>query len=204
MQGLLLRYRLIPQNRQSVGRARGLDLNAMPGVPSNPGFLERWVPNWRSDFEGKWPKAVWSITTLLRREARCSGMIGYCSFVKEAGDHRWILPGGWADVTESPAAAVAREVREEAGIEVRPYKLAALWDRSRHPHGVGHRSTSGDYSFCGEIIGGELRTGPETSGVAFFSEHELTTELSTRQVLLPQLRRMFEHMRQPELPTEFD
>jgi hypothetical protein len=29
-----------------------------------------------------------------------------------ADDHRWTLPGGWADVNESPADAVAREVRE--------------------------------------------------------------------------------------------
>jgi len=40
--------------------------------------------------------------------------------------------------------------------------------------------------------------------VAFFAEHELPAELSTRRVLLPQLKRMFEHMRQPELPTDFD
>ena len=35
----------------------------------------------------------------------------------------------WADVNESPAEAVAREVREEAGLEVRPCKLAAVWIR---------------------------------------------------------------------------
>jgi ADP-ribose pyrophosphatase YjhB (NUDIX family) len=119
-------------------------------------------------------------------------------------DHRWTLPGGWADVNESPAEAVAREVREEAGIEVRPYKLAAVWDRARHPHGVVPPFHVWRLFFLCEIIGGELRTGPETSEVAFFAEHELPTELSTRRVLLPQLKRMFEHMRLPELPTEFD
>ena len=57
--------------------------------------------------------------------------------VRETADeHRWSLPGGWADVNESPAEAVAREVREEAGVQVRPYKLAAVWDRARHPHGA--------------------------------------------------------------------
>jgi hypothetical protein len=40
-------------------------------------------------------------------------------------------------------------------------------------------------------------------GGLFFAEHELPAELSTRRVLLPQLKRMFEHMRQPELPTAF-
>jgi hypothetical protein len=62
---------------------------------------------------------------------------GRILLVRETADqHRWTLPGGWADVNESPAEAVAREVREEAGIEVHPYKLAAVWDRARHPHGV--------------------------------------------------------------------
>ena len=41
--------------------------------------------------------------------------------VRETADeHRWTLPGGWADVNESPAEAVAREVREEAGVGCAP------------------------------------------------------------------------------------
>jgi ADP-ribose pyrophosphatase YjhB (NUDIX family) len=125
--------------------------------------------------------------------------------VRETADeHRWTLPGGWADVNESPAEAVAREVREEAGLEVRAYKLAAVWDRARHPRGVMEPFHVWRLFFLCEITGGEIRTGPETSEVAFFAEHELPAELSTRRVLLPQLKRMFEHARQPDLPTEFD
>ena len=119
-------------------------------------------------------------------------------------DHRWTLPGGWADVNESPAQAVAREVREEAGLHVQAYKLAAVWDRSRHPHDVVQPFQVWRLFFLCEIIGGEAHPGPETSEVAFFAEHELPAELSTRRVLLPQLKRMFEHSRHPELPTEFD
>jgi ADP-ribose pyrophosphatase YjhB (NUDIX family) len=121
-----------------------------------------------------------------------------------ADDHRWTLPGGWAGVNESPADAVAREVREEAGVRVRPYKLAAVWDRTRHPHGAVQPFHVWRLFLLCEITGGEPQCGPETSEVAFFAEDELPTELSTRRVLLPQIRRMFEHMRQPELPTDFD
>src|SRR5579883_2269846 len=47
--------------------------------------------------------------------------------VREKADAgRWTLPGGWADVNESPAEAVAKEVREEAGLVVRASKLAAV------------------------------------------------------------------------------
>jgi len=121
-----------------------------------------------------------------------------------ADEHRWSLPGGWADVNESPSDAVSREVREEAGLEVRAYKLAAVWDRARHPHGVTQPFRVWRLFFLCEIVVGQPEPGPETSEAAFFAEHELPTELSTRRVLLPQISRMFEHMRRPELPTDFD
>lgn len=125
--------------------------------------------------------------------------------VRETADnHRWTLPGGWADVNESPAEAVAREVREEAGVEVHPYKLVAVWDRARHPHGVVEPFHVWRLFFLCEIIAGEPKCGPETSEVAFFAEDELPGELSTRRVLLPHIKRMFEHERCPELPTDFD
>jgi 8-oxo-dGTP pyrophosphatase MutT (NUDIX family) len=57
--------------------------------------------------------------------------------VRETADeHRWTLPGGLADVNESPAEAVAREVREEAGFAVRAYRPSALPTRSHaaSPH----------------------------------------------------------------------
>ena len=38
--------------------------------------------------------------------------------VEEASDRGWSLPGGWADVGETPSAAVEREVLEESGFRV--------------------------------------------------------------------------------------
>ncbi len=130
---------------------------------------------------------------------------GRLLLVREAADaNRWTLPGGWADVNESPAECVAKEVREESGFEVRVTKLAAVWDRARHAHKPPYAFHIWKLFFLCEITGGEARIGLETSGVAFFAEDALPTDLSISRVLLPQLRRMFEHMRQPALPTEFD
>src|SRR5581483_7925703 len=48
--------------------------------------------------------------------------------VREMTDGRWALPGGWADVNQSPRESIEREVREETGFEVRARKLAAVFD----------------------------------------------------------------------------
>ena len=54
--------------------------------------------------------------------------------VRERSDGLWTLPGGWADVGDSPAGAVVREIREESGFETHATRLLALLDRSRHNH----------------------------------------------------------------------
>ena len=54
--------------------------------------------------------------------------------VREHSDGLWTLPGGWADVGESPAEAVVREIREESGFETQVCKLVALYDRNKHEH----------------------------------------------------------------------
>ena len=51
-------------------------------------------------------------------------------FVRETQDGRWSLPGGWADVGDTPGEAAAREVLEETGYVVRPAR-ALFHPRSR-------------------------------------------------------------------------
>ena len=130
---------------------------------------------------------------------------GCILLVREAADGgRWTLPGGWADVNESPAECVVREVREESGFDVRVGKLAAVWDRARHAHLPHYVFHIWKLFFVCEIVGGEARTGTETSEVAFFAEQDVPGDLSVSRVLDWQLHRMFEHAREPALPTEFD
>jgi ADP-ribose pyrophosphatase YjhB (NUDIX family) len=130
---------------------------------------------------------------------------GRVLLVREIADgNRWTLPGGWADVNASPSESIVKEMREESGFEVRVCKLAAVWDRARHAHEPAYPFHIWKLFFLCEITGGEPRASLETSGVGFFAETELPTDLSIGRVLLPQLRRMFEHMRRPELPTDFD
>jgi ADP-ribose pyrophosphatase YjhB (NUDIX family) len=119
-----------------------------------------------------------------------------------ADDGRWTLPGGWADVNRSPREAIVAEMREEAGIEVIPVKLAALYDRRKHPHPPLPFHIYKLFFLC-EIVGGTPAPGMETGGVGFFTLDSLP-ELSTSRVLAPQIARMFAHRAAPDLPTEFD
>jgi ADP-ribose pyrophosphatase YjhB (NUDIX family) len=125
--------------------------------------------------------------------------------VREIADAgRWTLPGGWADVNESPSECVIREVREESGFEVAVRKLAAVYDRDRHGHVPLHAFHVYKLFFICEIAGGAPRPGLETSEVGFFTTDNLPDDLSAGRVRQHQMRRMMEHWRSPELPTDFD
>jgi ADP-ribose pyrophosphatase YjhB (NUDIX family) len=123
--------------------------------------------------------------------------------VREMLDNgRWTLPGGWADSGETPRQAVEREVWEETGYQVRATKLAAVLDRDTQGH-PAYFFTVYKFFFLGEITGGSPAHSIETGESDFFSEEELP-ELSIARVTEAELRLLFLHHRQPELPTGYD
>jgi ADP-ribose pyrophosphatase YjhB (NUDIX family) len=124
--------------------------------------------------------------------------------VREVADQgRWTLPGGWADINDTPAQAIEREIREESGFEAKAIKLLAVYDRETQGNQPPYPYHIYKLFFLCRIIGGAARTSPETSGVAFFEEHEIP-ELSVSRVNEKQLRRCFEHHRHRHWPTDFD
>jgi ADP-ribose pyrophosphatase YjhB (NUDIX family) len=123
--------------------------------------------------------------------------------VRERDDGGWTLPGGWADVGETPAEAVVRETREEAGLEVRAVKLIALYDRQRRGH-PRHPDYSYKAIFGCEPAGRTTpRAGHEVDEAAFFAPRQLPA-LSLARVTPNQIKLAFEHHADPLLPTEFD
>lgn len=127
---------------------------------------------------------------------------GKILLVRERRDMLWTLPGGWADVGDSPAQAVEREMLEESGYRARAVKLLALYDRNRHPHPPHPQHIYKAFFLC-EIVGGEPAESVETAGVGFFPEDDLPP-LSLPRVLPEQIARLFQHLRHPEWPTDFD
>jgi ADP-ribose pyrophosphatase YjhB (NUDIX family) len=122
--------------------------------------------------------------------------------VQECHDGLWTLPGGWADVNESPSEAVVREVFEESGYQTRAVKLLALYDRRKHAH-PPHLYHIYKLFFRCELLGGMPAPSLETEEVDFFREDELP-ELSIMRVTPTQIARAFEHYRYPNWPTDFD
>jgi ADP-ribose pyrophosphatase YjhB (NUDIX family) len=123
--------------------------------------------------------------------------------VRESCEAKWTLPGGWGDVGSSPAENAVREVLEESGFEVRAQKLLAVFDRSKHPHEPPFPFHIYKMFFLCELLGGTARLSSETDGVDFFSEDALP-DLSISRTTPGQIHRMFEHHRNPNLPTDFD
>src|SRR5271170_6965220 len=79
-----------------------------------------------------------SILGILRRESgyatpkvdvRGAAFVdGRVLLVREISDGKWTLPGGWADVNQSAAECVVREIAEESGFTAQALKLAAVYD----------------------------------------------------------------------------
>jgi ADP-ribose pyrophosphatase YjhB (NUDIX family) len=137
-------------------------------------------------------------------DVRGAGFVnGRVLLVREISDGKWTLPGGWADVNQSAAECVSREIAEESGFVAKALKLAAV--RDYHKSGHPPRSIDSIYKmfFICEITGGSARVSDETSDVGFFARDALPP-LSLGRTTSAQIDRMFHHAQHPELPTDFD
>lgn len=122
--------------------------------------------------------------------------------VKERSENRWSLPGGFCDIGLSPAENVVKEIKEEAGYDVIPLRLLAVFDKEKHNHPPSPYHYYIIFIQC-EIIGGSSNTGLETSNVSFFSEHQLPA-LSIRRNTETQIHTLFEFLRNQEKAPLFD
>jgi ADP-ribose pyrophosphatase YjhB (NUDIX family) len=128
---------------------------------------------------------------------------GKILLVKEMSDGRWTLPGGWADVCESPAGNVVREVFEETGFQTRATKILALFDRELHQHEPPFPFHVYKLFMRCEITGGTATPSDETDAIEFFGADELP-DLSDTRIKRSQIACMFAHLHDPARPTDFD
>lgn len=128
---------------------------------------------------------------------------GRVLMVREISDGKWTLPGGWADIHQSAAECVVREIAEESGFTAKALKLAAVRDYQKSGHPPRNLDCIYKLFFICEITGGAARASDETSEVAFFPRDALPP-LSLGRITAAQIDRMFHHAQYPDLAADFD
>lgn len=141
---------------------------------------------------------------------------GKILLVRETLDGRWTLPGGWADVLDTPRGAIEREFAEEAGLAIRATRVAFVHDGTVHN---GHlrrgpifhiwklffvcERAPDDADRQAEPLAG---LDGETTEVAYFGPDELPprSELSLGRVTAEQLALAFASVADPSRPAEAD
>jgi ADP-ribose pyrophosphatase YjhB (NUDIX family) len=122
--------------------------------------------------------------------------------VRERIDGGWTMPGGWADVGDTPSKAAEREAWEEAGFHVKAGKVVGIYDANRvSPLEVFHAFK---IVFLCDILDGEARPSKETSEVAFFSLEEIPSAFSGERTTARHVSDAFTALRDPGCPTFFD
>jgi ADP-ribose pyrophosphatase YjhB (NUDIX family) len=109
--------------------------------------------------------------------------------VKEQADNKWSLPGGWADIGYSAKEVIAKEFKEETGLEVIPKKLLAVFDKKMHPHPVQPFYTYKMVFYC-EALSTTLIKGFDVNDVAYFSLDNLPP-LSEDRILKSQIDMLY-------------
>jgi ADP-ribose pyrophosphatase YjhB (NUDIX family) len=122
--------------------------------------------------------------------------------VREPESDGWCLPGGWADVGETPSRAVEKEVREEAGVAVRAVRLLGVLDRDFRGRLRWPAHVYKLYVLCESLGGTPAADGVETEDAAFFP----IDALPALSVKTPseQLARALAVARDPTAPAALD
>src|SRR5215207_525871 len=121
--------------------------------------------------------------------------------IQERADDKWAMPGGWADLGNSPASVAEREVFEESGFHVKAEKVLAVIDANRiEPMEFYHAYK---IIFLCKLLDGEPRISHEILAVDFFDLDNLPP-LSVYRTNEDMLREVFAHVQDQNRPTAFD
>lgn len=114
----------------------------------------------------------------------------------------WSLPGGWVDVDLSVAENAAKEVLEEAGLEVRPERIIAVQDREKHNRPVYAYKVCKIFVLCA-LLGGSFQANTETVASGYFPLDGLPP-LAEEKNTAEQIALCFAAKDAPHWETRFD
>lgn len=130
---------------------------------------------------------------------------GKLLLVKEKGEGRWSLPGGWADVGYSPSEIARKEVLEESGLDVIPTVLFKIVDKAKHPYPKSLEYVYKLFFYC-EANNYNTSPGIETSNVSFFEKNEVLkiANISEARNTIEDLMEAFDFYQNPKEGALFD
>lgn len=114
----------------------------------------------------------------------------------------WSLPGGWVDVNVSVEENMIKEVKEEAGLDIKVKRIIAVQDREKHNLPIYAYKVCKIFMQC-EVIGGEFVPNIETTGFDYFRVDELPC-LAEEKNNREQIEMCFEAMRSETWEALFD
>jgi ADP-ribose pyrophosphatase YjhB (NUDIX family) len=126
---------------------------------------------------------------------------GKILLVHEAND-TWALPGGWADADISVVESAVKEVKEEAGLDVKVRRIIAVQDREKHNHPIYAYKICKIFMQC-EVTGGEFVPNIETTGFDYFGLDELP-HLAEEKNNREQIEMCFAAMNSKQWETLYD
>jgi ADP-ribose pyrophosphatase YjhB (NUDIX family) len=102
--------------------------------------------------------------------------------VKESTDGKWALPGGFADIGLSPAENIAKEILEEAGIEVKVQALIGIRHKPKASYAPDAREFYKLFFGCETIRRVNVRPDAGIAGWGYFGQNDIP-DLSTGRTI---------------------
>ena len=115
----------------------------------------------------------------------------------------WSLPGGWCDILESVKSNTIKEVKEEAGLDVKATKIIAIQDRNKHNRPIYAYGICKIFVMC-EIIGGEFKENIETTEMKYFALDELPENFANEKCTKEQVEMCFGAKDDDNWQVQFD
>ena len=115
---------------------------------------------------------------------------------------RWSLPGGWCEMTCSPAENTVKEAKEEAGADITVEAVIAVQDRDKHNLPPYPFSITKIFYLC-RLNTFAFVPNEETTEARWFPENDLPP-LAEEKCTEEQIRLCFAASRDPNWKTRFD
>ena len=115
----------------------------------------------------------------------------------------WSLPGGWCDVLESIKSNTIKEVKEEAGLDVKATKIIAVQDRNKHNRPIYAYGVCKIFVMC-ESISGEFKENIETTEMKYFALDELPENFANEKCTKEQVEMCFKARDDENWKVQFD